>query len=240
MSHHFIITHAYRRVYYDERGECLVGYDTLATGGVTQFFTVGSQSFVVTGDDDKGLVVLWECFQVLHEFSYRLVRIACSGHIVIHFLWNGRREMNLFQFFRQFEGSMAGVGHQLHVNILPLLPDFPLLYFLAALRQEGAVSGTFVRAKGFCQFKVMISNDGVGPETVGYDALVPGRYFINGQEVVARVLLLMHGFLQGSVGVVRILAAVCAAVDRQHTGAKQQLCINGTSSFHLRQYVGSV
>ena len=34
----------------------------------------------------------------------------------------------------------------------------------------------------------MISNDGVGPETVGYDALVPGRYFINGQEVVARVL----------------------------------------------------
>ena len=240
MSHHFIITHAYRRVYYDERGECLVGYDTLATGGVTQFFTVGSQSFVVTGDDDKGLVVLWECFQVLHEFSYRLVRIACSGHIVIHFLWNGRREMNLFQFFRQFEGSMAGVGHQLHVNILPLLPDFPLLYFLAALRQEGAVSGTFVRAKGLCQFKVMISNDGVGPETVGYDALVPGRYFINGQEVVARVLLLMHGFLQGSVGVVRILAAVCAAVDRQHTGAKQQLCINGTSSFHLRQYVGSV
>ena len=148
--------------------------------------------------------------------------------------------MNLFQFFWQFEGSMAGVGHQLHVNILPLLPDFPLLYFLAALRQEGAVSGTFVRAKGFCQFKVMISNDGVGPETVGYDALVPGRYFINGQEVVARVLLLMHGFLQGSVGVVRILAAVCAAVDRQHTGAKQQLCINGTSSFHLRQYVGSV
>ena len=148
--------------------------------------------------------------------------------------------MNLFQFFRQFEGSMAGVGHQLHVNILPLLPDFPLLYFLAALRQEGAVSGTFVRAKGLCQFKVMISNDGVGPETVGYDALVPGRYFINGQEVVARVLLLMHGFLQGSVGVVRILAAVCAAVDRQHTGAKQQLCINGAPSFHLRQYVGSV
>ena len=78
------------------------------------------------------------------------------------------------------------------------------------------------------------------PKLVGYDALVPGRYFINGQEVVARVLLLMHGFLQGSVGVVRILAAVCAAVDRQHTGAKQQLCINGTSSFHLRQYVGSV
>ena len=32
----------------------------------------------------------------------------------------------------------------------------------------------------------------------------------------------------------------CAAVDRQHTGAKQQLCINGTSSSHLRQYVGSV
>ena len=47
-----------------------------------------------------------------------------------------------------------------------------------------------------------------------YKRQVPGRYFINGQEVVARVLLLMHGFLQGSVGVVRILAAVCAAVDR--------------------------
>ena len=105
----------------------------LPPGGVAQFFTVGSQSFVVTGDDDKGLVVLWECFQVLHEFSYRLVRIACSGHIVIHFLWNGRREMNLFQFFRQFEGSMAGVGHQLHVNILPLLPDFPLLYFFGCI-----------------------------------------------------------------------------------------------------------
>ncbi len=88
---------------------------------------------------------------------------------------------------------MAGVGHQLHVNILPFFQISPSL-FLAALRQEGAVSGTFVRAKGFCQFKVMISNDGVGPETVGYDALVPGRYFINGQEVVARVLLLMHGF----------------------------------------------
>ena len=70
--------------------------------------------------------------------------------------------------------QLCAVGcHQLHVNILPLLPDFPLLYFLAALRQEGAVSGTFVRAKGLCQFKVMISNDGVGPETVGYDALVP-------------------------------------------------------------------
>ena len=84
--------------------------------------------------------------------------------------------MNLFQFFRQFEGSMAGVGHQLHVNILPLLPDFPLLYFLAALRQEEPSPVRLCVAKGLCQFKVMISNDGVGPETVGYDALVPGRY----------------------------------------------------------------
>ena len=77
--------------------------------------------------------------------------------------------MNLFQFFRQFEGSMAGVGHQLHVNILPLLPDFPFSIF-GGIAPGRAVSGTFVRAKGLCQFKVMISNDGVGPETVGYDA----------------------------------------------------------------------
>lgn len=45
---------------------------------------------------DLIIVVLLGIFQVLHEFSYRLVRIACGGHVVIHFLWNGRREMNLF------------------------------------------------------------------------------------------------------------------------------------------------
>ena len=140
---------------------------------------------MVTGDDDKGFVVLGKRFQVLDEFAYCFVRVACGGHVVIHLLWNGRGEMNLFQFFGQFEGGMAGVGYQLHIDILSFLPDFFVFYLLAALCQERTFSGAFVRAERFCQFKIVIGYDGVGSEAIGYDTLVPGRHFVDGQQIVA-------------------------------------------------------
>lgn len=49
----------------------------------------------------------------------------------------------------------------------------PFLFFLAFCK-ERTVSGAFVCAESFSQFKVMISDDGIYAETLGYGALIPG------------------------------------------------------------------
>ena len=69
---------------------------------------------------------------------------------------------------------MAGISNELHICIFSFFPYLPLFYFFLALCKERTVSGAFVCAESFSQFKVMISDDGIYAETLGYGALIPG------------------------------------------------------------------
>ena len=187
LSHHVFVAHAYGRVEDDERRIGLVGNNALHGRRLAQLVAVESESLVVAGNDDKCFLILGPRLQEVDKLSEGFVRIAGRLHVVGCLRGDGVGETDFLQMLGQHERRVAGVGDELHEDCFVLLPYLTIADFLAALLEERHVADALVCAEGFGFAEVVIGDDGVQSEAVGNGSLIPGRYLVDGQQIVARV-----------------------------------------------------